>query len=147
MYKVWRSKQNSRFCGTRVQVGIYSGKACPDERCPNCGQCKMAAHLVLCPNKDRTRLLVNNTEELSKWMEKDNITDPEIEYWIPKYILMQGDKPFSEMGYMSPIMSSLAKSQDLIGWQNFTKGYISTHFYEIQSFHLTMLRSYLNGAD
>jgi hypothetical protein len=58
----------------------------------------MAAHLMLCTNKDRTRLLVDNTEELSKWMEKDNITDPEIEYWIPKYILMQGDKPFSEMG-------------------------------------------------
>ncbi len=23
MYKVWRSKQNSKFCGTRVQVGLY----------------------------------------------------------------------------------------------------------------------------
>jgi hypothetical protein len=67
-------------------------------------------------------------------MEKDNITDPEIEYWIPKYILMQGDKPFLEMRYMSPKMRSLAKSQDLSEWQNFTEGYISTHFYEIQSF-------------
>jgi hypothetical protein len=99
---------------------------------------------MLCPNQDRTRLLVDNTEELSKWMEKDNITDPEIEYWIPKYILMQGNKPFFEMGYMCPKMRSLAKSQDLIRWQNFTKGYIS---YEIQSFHLTMSSSYLNGAD
>jgi hypothetical protein len=25
MYKIWRSKQNSGFCGTRVQVGRYSG--------------------------------------------------------------------------------------------------------------------------
>ncbi len=31
MYKVWKSKQNSGFCGTRVQVGIYFGKACPDK--------------------------------------------------------------------------------------------------------------------
>ncbi len=102
MYKVWRCKQNLVFCGTRVQVGINSGKACPDKQCPNIGRRKMVAHLMLCPNKDRARLLVDNTEELSKWMEKDNITDPEIEYWIPKYFLMQGNKPFSEMGYISP---------------------------------------------
>jgi hypothetical protein len=88
MYKVRRSKQNLGFCGTRLQVGIYSGNACPDKGCPNCSQRKMAAHLMLCPNKDRTILLVDNTEELSEWMEKDNITDPEIEYWIPKYIFM-----------------------------------------------------------
>jgi hypothetical protein len=52
------------------------------------------------------------------------------------------------MGYMSPKMRSLAKSQDLlIGWQNFTQGYITTHFYKTQSFHLMMSSSYLNGAD
>jgi hypothetical protein len=101
---------------------------------------------MLCPNEDRTRLLVDNMEELSKWMEKDNITDPDIEYWIPKYILMQSNKPFSEMGYMSPKMRSLAKSKDLMGWQNFTEVYISTHFYEIQSFHLTMSSSYLSRS-
>jgi hypothetical protein len=37
MYKIWRSKQNLRFPGTRVQVGCYSGNACPDEGYPNCG--------------------------------------------------------------------------------------------------------------
>jgi len=37
-YKVWRSKQNSGFCGTRVQVGRYGGELQPDEKCPNCGQ-------------------------------------------------------------------------------------------------------------
>jgi hypothetical protein len=26
MYKIWRSKQASGFCGTWVQVGIYSGE-------------------------------------------------------------------------------------------------------------------------
>jgi hypothetical protein len=25
MYKIWRSKQHSGFCGTRVQIGRYSG--------------------------------------------------------------------------------------------------------------------------
>jgi hypothetical protein len=80
-------------------------------------------------------------------MAQDDRTDPEILYWIPKYILMRGDKPLSEMGAMSHKFKALANSQDLIGWRDFTKGYISTHFYEIHSFHLTMSSSYLNGVD
>jgi len=80
-------------------------------------------------------------------MSRDNQTDPEILYWIPKYILMRGDKPLLEMGSMSPQFKALAASQDLIGWREFTEGYISTHFYVIQTFHLSMSSSYLNGVD
>jgi hypothetical protein len=60
---------------------------------------------------------------------------------------MQGDKPFLTMGYMSPKLKALVESQDQIGWRNFTEGHISTHFYEIKTFHLTMSSSLLNGAD
>jgi hypothetical protein len=54
MYKIWRSKQHMGFCGTRVQVGKYSGLECPDKKCPNCGCREMAEHILICPNKDRT---------------------------------------------------------------------------------------------
>ncbi len=91
--------------------------------------------------------MIDTVDELTKWIAKDNITDPEILYWIPKYILMRGDKPLSQMGFMSPWFKALANSQDLIGWRDFTKGHISTHFYAIQTFHLTMLSSYLNGEN
>jgi hypothetical protein len=74
-------------------------------------------------------------------------TDPELAYWIPKYILMRGDKPFSELGAMPAKMLSLARSQDIIGWRNFTEGDISIHFYDIQHFHLAMHSSYLSSAD
>jgi hypothetical protein len=53
MYKIWRSKQNSGFCGTRVQVGLYSGTALPDKRCPNCSRRETADHFILCSNKDK----------------------------------------------------------------------------------------------
>jgi hypothetical protein len=45
-YKIWRSKQTSSFCGSWVQVGLYSGKMYPDERCPNCGARETDAHLM-----------------------------------------------------------------------------------------------------
>ncbi len=44
-------------------------------------------------------------------------------------------------------MRALAASQDKIGWQNFMEGCISTHFYFIQHYHLSLSGSILNGAD
>jgi hypothetical protein len=100
-----------------------------------------------CPDEDRARLLIKNVDELEKWMETDGRTDPELIYWIPKYILMRNNKPLSHMGHMSAGMQALAESQDRIGWRNFTEGYILCHFYNIQRFHLSMSSSYLNESD
>jgi hypothetical protein len=98
MYKVWHSKQMSGFCGTRVRVGMYSGEVSPDKQCPNCRRRETAAHLILCPDNDRTRLLIENVDKVSKWLDTGSRTDPELAYWIHKYILMQGDEPFSMLG-------------------------------------------------
>jgi hypothetical protein len=67
---------------------------------------------MLCPDYDRTRLLIENVDKLSTWLDMDSRTDPELVYWIPKYILMQGDKPFSTLGYMFSKLKALAESQD-----------------------------------
>jgi hypothetical protein len=72
---------------------------------------------------------------------------PRVIILIPKYILMQGNKPFADLGAMFPHMKALAKSQDIIGYCNFMEGYILTHFYAIQNFQLAMSSSYLNGAN
>ena len=130
-----------------MQVEQYLEIPGQDERCPNCGRRETAAHLLLCPSEDRTWLLIDNADELEKWLEKDGSTDQELAYWIPKYILMLGDKPFEDMGAMTPRMKALAQSQDKIGYRNFMEGYISIHFYEIQKFHLAMSSSFINGAD
>jgi len=147
MYKIWRSKQNSGFCGTRVQVGRYSGQHNPDERCPNCGQREIAEHLMLCPDADRTRLLKEQVEKLQEWLLKDNNTDEELAYWIPKYLLMRGTRPWAEMGDMSVKMRELATSQDKVGWRRFTEGCITKKFQERQTFHLSMSNSKMNGTD
>jgi hypothetical protein len=147
VYKMWWSKQHLGFCGMRDQVCRYSSEPLPDKLFPNCRQRETVAHLMLCSDDDRTRLLVENVDELTKWMSQENKTDPEILYWIPKYILMRGDKSLTMMGFMSPQFKALANSQDLIGWRVFTKGHISAHFYAIQTFHLAMSSSYLNKED
>jgi hypothetical protein len=80
MYKIWRSKQTSGFCGTQAKVRMYSGELVPEKRCPNCGRQETAAHLVLCPDNNRTRLLIENGDKLSKWLDTDGRTDPELAY-------------------------------------------------------------------
>jgi hypothetical protein len=100
-----------------------------------------------CTDRDRTRFLIQNVAELEKWMKTDDRTDPELIYWIAKYILMQNNKEFTQLNYMSKKMRVLADSQNKIGWRHFMEGYISTHFYNIQRFRLSMSSNYLNGAD
>ncbi len=78
-------------------------------------------------------MLIDNADELEEWLEKDGSTDQDLAYWIPKYILMRGDKPFADMGAMSPRMMALAQREDKIGYRNFMEGHILTHFYEIQT--------------
>jgi hypothetical protein len=142
-----RSKQTSGFCGTRFQVGRYLGDTYPDKRCPNCRFNETDAHLMRCPDKDRTCLLINNVDDLTKWLKKDGITASGLVYWIPKCILMRNNQPLLQLGYISPQLRCLAKSQDKIGWRNFTEGYILNQFYNIQKFHLVMSNCYLNGTD
>ena len=104
LYKMWRSKQNLGFCGTRVQVGRFSGNASPDKRCPNCGCRETAIHLrieqlrklgkllkllpasyalswwMLCRDEDCMKLLTETVNKLVEWMTQDNRTNPEILY-------------------------------------------------------------------
>ncbi len=158
MYKLWLSKQHTGFCGTRTQVAYYNNEYKKDKAtkattftgdisCPNCGEAETAAHLCVCPCEDRTRLLVEMTDDLEAWMAKGGKTNPEIVYWVPKYILFRGTKRFEDMGHMSPMMRELARSQDKIGWRNFMEGRISTHFYSIQNYHLAFGDSQWGGLD
>ena len=52
-----------------------------------------------------------------------------------------------DLGDMSEETKALARSQDIIGWNNFMEGRISKHFYNMQCAHLAMSSSYLNGKD
>ena len=77
----------------------------------------------------------------------DNRTEPQIAYWVPKFIMYRGNIYFSETRDMSPEILALARSQDLIEWKNFIEGRISKSFYEIQSCYLADAQSYMNGHD
>ena len=72
----------------------YSGDAEADVGCPNCGCVEDYKHLCVCMNEDRTRLLSEMTDKLSAWLNKSGKTDPELAYYIPKYIMGRGTIKF-----------------------------------------------------
>ena len=80
-------------------------------------------------------------------METGNRTDPEIAYWVPKYLLLQGCSRFSNLGPMSPAVLRLARCQDEIGWREMLEGMISKEFREIQTAHCMMAPCAMNGDD
>ena len=68
-YKNWLSKQHTGFCGTRLQTACYTGDEDVDNCCPSCEEPReTAAHVLLCPDEDRTCLLQETTEKLESWM-------------------------------------------------------------------------------
>ena len=127
MFRLWLSKQHSNFCATGVQMKRC--KFSDDDRCPSCWTSKeRAKHLCTCPSDSRTKLFLNNVAELESWLSLNNNTDPELAYWLIKYILGRGSLAFAELGNLTPDLQLAAANQDVIGWRNMMEGRISRHF-------------------
>lgn len=131
MFRLWLSKQHSNFCATSKSMVRYGQS--DDDRCPSCWRAKeRAEHLCICPSEQRTQLYLDNVQELELWIESNDSTSPELAYWTAKYLHGRGGISFSEFEPLSPEMTKLAHSQDMIGWRNTLEGRVSKHFYIIQ---------------
>ena len=100
MYGICLSKQSSGTCATRHylvrQAKTLAGQL--DNKCPNCGQVEKSTHLNQCPSEYQTRLLEEGVEALEEWMHQDGRTNPELVYWVPKYVLLRGQRSMCGLG-------------------------------------------------
>jgi hypothetical protein len=85
-------------------------------------------------------------------MHQNNPTDPELAYWIEKYLLFRGTRSFAllvtEGGFGSQDVRLAAVSQDLIGWTKFLHGKVSVEIASIQQLHcMSSLTCRLTGKD
>ena len=123
MFRLWLSKQHTNFCATGKQT-VRCGMS-DDDRCPSCWSPKERAdHLCQCPSKSRTDLFLENVLELEQWLTTNDNTDPELCYWLMKYIRGRGSLRFSDLGELSEELATAAHSQDAIGWRNMMEGHI-----------------------
>jgi hypothetical protein len=80
-------------------------------------------------------------------MHQDRQTSLEIAYWIPKHILLQGQRTLIDLGPMSASMQQVATSQDTIGWCEFMANKVSTNIASIQQTHCAAAPCMMNGDD
>ena len=145
-FGLWLSKQSAGVCATRANLARIQDLL--DDKCPNCEQRQeTASHLNVCPDAGRQRLFEEGVEALSTWMHQGGKTDPELAYWVPKYLLLRGATKFAAMGPMSARLSAAGRSQDEIGWRQFLEGKVSSLIREIQVTHCRLVPGWLTGDD
>ena len=144
MYKQWLAKQASGFCGTQTMVAHWDKTR--DGKCPCCQRVETAHHLNLCGDPDRTRLFNEMADKLGEWLN-DNYAHPELAYWIPRYIKLRGTHRLGTFHQLSPEMSRVAASQDLIPWKDFMEGKLSKEIFSLQRLSLACSPSRLSIVD
>jgi hypothetical protein len=151
MYQLWLSKQCIGICATRRNLARIQDIL--DDRCPNCGQGpERATHLNRCPDHGRTMLFKESVTKLGTWMRQNERTDPELAYWVEKYLLFRGTRSFTSLiaedTFASTDVRVAAVGQDLIGWTEFLHGKVSVEIASIQDIHCRSSPScHLTGAD
>ena len=143
MFGIWLSKQSSGFCATRKYMACLQDHI--SNKCPNCGRVEDANHLCRCPGEDRTRLLQDGVDSLRQWMLQDGRTEPDLAFYIPKYIMFRGTRRFSTLGPMSVATHAAAMSQDLIGWREFMEGKVSKLILQVQMAHCAIAPCMMTG--
>jgi hypothetical protein len=111
-----------------------------DDKCPNCLQPQETSqHLNRCPDQGCTLLFKDSISILVTWMHDHNRMDPELAFWIEKYFQFCSTRSFSSLveegGPATPLISTAAASQDLIGLVEFLHGKVSVEFRTIQDIH------------
>ncbi len=130
MYKEWLAKQCSGFCGTQSMVARWDHTR--NGLCPNCGKKEDAAHLNVCTDRERTRLLNTMADNLAKWLATHH-AHPSLLYWIPRYIKLRGSKTLGDFrSKLTHEMALVARSQDLIPWKSFLEGKVSKELLRLQ---------------
>jgi len=136
MFQIWLAKQASGFCGTRKMVARMNGHDGQDDSCPNCDEeGEDASHLNVCSDDGRSTLFFEMVDCLEDWMHSTS-TDPDLAYWIPRYLRSRNTRSFCNLGILPPHLSALARSQNEIGWLHFLEGKVSTEIRRLQSLHL-----------
>jgi hypothetical protein len=86
MFQVWLSKQCIGICATWKNMAWIQDLL--DDECPNCLQPQETSqHLNRCPDKGHTLLFKEGVSNLVSWMHAQDRTDPELAFWVEKYLL------------------------------------------------------------
>jgi hypothetical protein len=104
--------------------------------CPSCLECKETCqHIAQCAEAGHAAAFSQSTQELQWWMEDHN-THPNLLLLLLNYLSGQGNIMCLECLdnlNINTIFRDFAASQDIIGWDGFVTGMVSSKLLPIQS--------------
>ena len=136
LFQLWASKHLNGIAGTMSFLLHQDGQ------CNLCPSCKIVTetckHIARCPETGRTAAFSQSTSNLEVWLGSNN-THPDMQALILEYTRGCGQVTCHKCAVLlelPPIMHELARSQDIIGWDLFMMGMLSTHMADVQSAYL-----------
>jgi len=108
-------------------------------RCPSCETCKETCpHIARCPEAGRSSAFAQSTEELDLWLGTSK-THPDLHSMLLRYTRGRGTVTCLDCAIsldLPPILHDLARSQDVIGWDLYMMGMLSSKLAAVQSVYL-----------
>jgi hypothetical protein len=108
--------------------------------CPSCQEChETCKHVARCPKVRHAAAFEQSTQGVEQWLERQN-TQPDLQSILLRYLQGRGTLTCLECSTALNLpqnFQDFAKSQDVIGWENFAVGMVSIKFLLIQSSHST----------
>jgi hypothetical protein len=141
LFQLWAAKHMNRIAGTMSFLSHQDGRC---DRCPSCESCvETCPHVARCPEAGRAAAFAQSTDELELWLDT-NTTHPDLRTLLVSYTRGRGTVSCLDCAVsldLPPILHDLARSQDIIGWDLYMMGMLSTQLAAIQSAYLLQHQS------
>ena len=131
-FKLWATKHVSGFCATNKMMSFRDPNH--SNLCPCCQHniIEDSHHQLHCQDPNRIQLWTDNIHGFRIWLTR-NDTDPRLTSAIITYLQHKGNKSFTASCHPS---LQITNHQDMIGWNNFVEGKLSTEIRTIQANYL-----------
>jgi hypothetical protein len=126
LFQIWAAKHVLRVAGTMKFLAQQDGRS---PLCPSCQAGKKTCnHIALCPESGRTDAFKQSTREVEWWLEEHK-TQPDLQSLLLMYLCGCGTMTCVECSLSLQLpyaYQKFATSQDIIGWDKFVMGMVST---------------------
>jgi hypothetical protein len=144
LFQIWAAKRVLGIAGTMSFLAHQDDRC---RRCPSCNGCAEAcSHIARCPEGGRLLPFEQLALMMERWLE-ENKSHPDLQSLLLRYLRGRGSITCSECSKalnLPHIIQEFAASQDVIGWDEFIMGRVSSKLLLIQSaYFLECNSSYL----
>jgi hypothetical protein len=133
LFQLWAAKHVLSVAGAMKFLSHQDGRS---PICPSCNKCnETCRHIAQCPEVGPAAAFAQSTHRVKAWLDA-NRTHPDLTHLILRYLQGRGTVTCVECSVdlnLPQILQDYAVLQDIVGWDDFAMGMISSKLLPIQS--------------